>query len=170
MKAELSLKRGLTEVWRSWEVGHYDHALAKLDRLIESSPANAPLLIMRAQLIQLQESPDEANPSYDDALAALKLATALDAQSPVALIELGYFLYALADDAKAASKSFRKAIPVCRDLLREALLGQAKALAELDREAEALACLVEAYSLGAHNGKSGGEDVLEQLRTLQRVP
>jgi len=170
MKAGLSLKRGLAEVWRAWEAEHYDLALAKLDRLVELNPANAPLLIMRAQLIQLQEGPNEPTPPYDDALADLKLATALDTQSPVALIELGYLLYAVADDAKTASKYFRKAIPVCRDLLREALLGQAKALADQEEDAEALACLVEAYSLRTHNGKSGGEDVLEQLRMLQRVP
>jgi hypothetical protein len=99
----------------------------------------------------------------------LKLAADLDEQSPVALVELGHLLYAMADDAQAASRYFQKAIPLCKDLLKEALIGQAKAFSELERDADALACLAEAYSLLAHDGKSSTEDLLDQCRSFQRA-
>jgi hypothetical protein len=47
------------------------------------------------------------------------------------------------------------------------LHGQDEALAELGRDDEALACLMEAYSLALHDGKSGREDILERMKTVQ---
>ena len=168
MRVGTALKQGLARVGRAWRDRHYLEALAEVDGLLEISPANPSLLILRAQLIQLQD--DEVGaPTLDDARMDLKLAADLDEQSPVALVELGYLLYAMADDAKAASRYFQKAIPLCKDLLKEALIGQAKAFSELERDADALACLAEAYSLLSHNGKSSSEDLLEQWKSLQRA-
>ncbi|MBV8076213.1 MAG: hypothetical protein JO284_07445 [Planctomycetaceae bacterium] len=65
-------------------------------------------------------------------------------------------------------KCFQKAVKSCRDLLKQALLGQAEALAELGRDDEALACLMKVYSLALHDGKSGREDILERMKTVWR--
>jgi hypothetical protein len=54
-----------------------------------------------------------------------------------------------------------------RDLLKGALIGQAKALSELRHEDKALACLAEAYWLSSHNGEGNAEEIIEQLKALQ---
>lgn len=163
-----NMKRGLAQVRRQWRTGRYDRALAQVDRLLKDWPDNPHLLILRGNLIQLQE--DDAGPTLKDAKRALQRAVDLDEESPSALIELGHFLNASEDDAKAAAKCFAKAIRLCKRLLKEALLAQAKVLSELDRRPEALACLTEVYWLQSQNGKSargpGNEELLEQLAAL----
>jgi tetratricopeptide (TPR) repeat protein len=146
MKVESALKQGLNQIGRHWEAGEFDSALAVVDHLLDLSPANPALLVKRAQLIQLLILADDA-PSIDSARACLNLAAQLDDQSPVPLIERAYFTYSILDDDTAAEKQFRRAIAVCRNLLREALAGRAKALADLNRDAEAFACLAEARAI-----------------------
>ncbi|CAN5913403.1 hypothetical protein BH23PLA1_BH23PLA1_38530 [soil metagenome] len=53
-------------------------------------------------------------------------------------------------------------------MLTEALIGQAKAYYELGRDSEAFACLAEAHSLLLNDGKASREQIVEQLRLLQR--
>lgn len=165
MRIETALKRGLDRVGRLWEEGRYELALDDVRRLLELSPANPRLLVMRAQLTQLQDTEEEP-PTLADAKADLKLASQLDEVSPAPLIELAYFTYAIDDDARGASRLFRGAIARCRELLREALLGQAKALTELGREGEALACLAEAQGLGRRDAKGDDAELLDQFRAI----
>jgi tetratricopeptide (TPR) repeat protein len=146
MKVESALKQGLNQIGRHWEAGEFDSALAVVDHLLDLSPANPALLVKRAQLIQLVHSVEDA-PPLGAARACLSLAAQIDDQSPVPLVERAYFTHAVLDDAAAAERQFRRAITLCRNLLREALAGRAKALAELDRDAEAFACLAEARAL-----------------------
>jgi tetratricopeptide (TPR) repeat protein len=169
MKTTAALKRGLAKVWRDWESQRFDRALAEIERLLESQPDNPRLLVMRANLIPLQDEVVAGGPTLEDARKDLKTAIKLDDRSPNPLIELGYFLYTFDDDAKAASKYFQKAIELCRELLKNALIGQAKALSELEHDAEAMGCLAEAYWLSEHNGKLNAEEIIEQLRSLQRA-
>lgn len=163
-----SYQKNLEKARRAADQERYDLAFTQIDRLLQAWPDNPHLLVQWANLLQLQE--DDKGPSIEDAKAALKRAVALDEQSPMPLIELGHYLYALDDDAEAASKTFARAITLCKSLLREALVGQAKALGELERKHEALACLAEAYWLQSHNGTAAnGEDsgeILEQLKDL----
>src|SRR5438128_3006103 len=146
------MKRGLAQVRREWRAGRYGRALAEVDRLLKQWPNNPHLLIMQGNLIQLQD--DNEGPTLKDAKLALRHAVDLDEESPRALIELGHFLYACEDDAKAAAKCFAKAIRLCKRQLKEALTEQAKVLSELERRSEALACLTEVYWLQSRNGKS----------------
>jgi hypothetical protein len=94
----------------------------------------------------------------------------LDDESPRTLIELGHFLDAAEDDAKTAETCFAKAITLCKRQLKEALLGHAKVLSELERRPEALARSTEAYWLQSRNGKPArgrcDEEILEQLGAL----
>jgi len=168
MKSTTSFKRGLANVRRHWRARRYPHALTEVTRLLEQWPDNPQLLILWANLVQLQD--EQTGPTLDEAKAALQRAVELDEESPAAWIERGYFLDAVADDAPAASKCFEKAIGLCRRFLREALLSQARVLSELERPAEALACIAEAYWLHSHNGQppssSIGADILERLKDL----
>jgi len=166
MKTASSLKRGLTKVWKLQDDRRYDLALKEVDSLLEDWPGNAQLLVLRAELIQLQED-EEGSPSLEDAKNDLKRALALDELSPNTLIEMGYFLFKVEDDAKAASKYFQRAIKQSREFLREALLGQAELLSEQDQKEEALACLLEAYQLRTQNGHLIERDLLERLKALQ---
>jgi tetratricopeptide (TPR) repeat protein len=167
-KSSNSMKRGLAYVRRQWRAGRYDHALAGVERLLKDWPDNPHLLTLRGNLIQLQEN--QEGPTLNDAKLALQRAVDLDEESPRAWIELGHFLHASEDNAEAAAKCFAKAIRLSKRLLKEALLGQAKVLSELERRPEALACLTEAYWLQARNGKSAGgsgdQEILEQLEAL----
>jgi hypothetical protein len=141
-----SIKQGLARVGQAWKAQRFDDALAEIDRLLAISPCSPPLLVKRAQLIQLQDDED-GTPTLDDAKADLKLATDLDDQSPAGLIELGCFLLAVEDDPKKASVLFQKAILRCRDLLEEALRGQAEAEAELGRDSKRTSAKIELLSL-----------------------
>ncbi|CAN5795925.1 hypothetical protein BH23PLA1_BH23PLA1_44320 [soil metagenome] len=167
MSIEKKLKQGLEKVGQDWQARRYDSALEEVIRLLDLSPGNPVLLVLRAQLTQLQED-DSASPSLFDVTKDLKLATNLDQNSPIPLIELGYFTFAVQDDAGKASRYFQKAIGLCRELLTEALIGQAKSYYELGQDSDAFACLVEAHSLLSHVGKDGREQIVEQLRLLQR--
>jgi tetratricopeptide (TPR) repeat protein len=167
MKSLRSFKRGIAKARGEWLARHYDRALAEVSRLLKEWPDNPQLLVMWADLIQLQET--DEGPSLADARAAYQRAAELDDQAPAALIELGDYQYAIEEDAKAASRYFGKAIALCKDLLKNALLGQAKALAELDQRSAALACLAEAYWLQSHNGRpgsSGDDEILARLKEL----
>src|ERR1700736_5456006 len=89
MKPVTALKRGLAKVRRDWQAGHYDRALAEVNRLLIEWPDNPHLLVMWADLIQLQEADD--GPTLEEAKAAYRRAADLDSDSPAALIELGHF-------------------------------------------------------------------------------
>ena len=106
-------------------------------------------------------------PTLHDAKLALQRAVDVDEESPRSLIELGHFLNAVEDNAEEAAKCLAKTVRLAKRLLKEALLGQAKVLAELDRRTEAFACLTEAYWLQSRNGKFahelGEREILKQL-------
>jgi tetratricopeptide (TPR) repeat protein len=138
---------------------------------LEQWPDNPQLLIRWASLVQLQE--DQAGPTLSEAKAALQRAVELDDESAAAWIERGHFLDAVEDDAPAAARCFDKAIALCKRLLREALLGRARTLSELERPTEALACIAEAYWLQAH-GRQGSAspaaaEILERLKDLSQL-
>ncbi len=69
-----NFKRGLSAVFRHWEDGDYDAALAKVEAMLATWPGNARLHVLWASLIQLQEEPKH---SLDEVKEALHLAMAL---------------------------------------------------------------------------------------------
>ena len=171
MKIYHNLKRALARTRRLWKAGKYERALTEATRLRETWPDHPPLLILWANLVQLQPSDDA--PSLDEAKAALRRATELDEESPLAWIELGNFVNAVEDDATGASKCFAKAIALGKQQFQQALLGQAQVMRELDKKPAALACLAEAYWLQSHNGKSASVvdsgEILERLHELAQT-
>jgi tetratricopeptide (TPR) repeat protein len=167
MKSTVCFQRDLAEARQQWREGAFDRALKIVSQLLEDEPANPVLRVMRANLIQLQMREEDEPLTLDDAKKDLLRARAIDVESPVPLIELAYLVFAFGDDARAASRYFQQAIERCRELLKSALLGRAEALAELERNDEAIDCLSEALWLVSYNGKAGREEVLERLRSVQ---
>src|ERR1700681_4653624 len=108
MKPANSLKRGLEKIRRLSEQGHSDRAYAEADALLRKWPDNPQTLVIWANLLQLQEA--EVGPPLEKAREALQRAVDLDEQAPMPWIELGQYLFALEDDAKAASQCFARAI------------------------------------------------------------
>lgn len=171
MKPTRSFKQGVAKVRRLWLAEKNEQALAEVSRLLEEWPDNPFLLILWADLVQLQDA--DKGPNLEDAKKAYRHAVDLDDQSPAALIELGKYLHAVEDQPGSAAKCFAKAAALAKQLLKEALLAQAESLSELERAQDALACLAEAYWLQSHNGKSaegsGESEILERLKGIAYV-
>lgn len=139
-----SFTKGLGEVLSFYAREEYDRALARLEELRQSWPGNAYLLVLWARLVQLQ---DETQYSLDDAKRAMQQAIELEGKPLGAAIELGYFLDNIKDNPQTATKSFAHGIATARQLLINGLLGQAKALLQLDKHEDAVRCLVEAHTI-----------------------
>jgi tetratricopeptide (TPR) repeat protein len=135
-----AFKQKLSTVNRLREEKEYDTALAEVEGLLKVWPGNAHLHILWASLVQLQEDPKY---SLDDAKKALQQAVELDESSPAGAIELAHFLDAVEDNPRAASKSYTEGVAVARQLLIEGLMGQAKALLQLDKREDCLQSLME---------------------------
>jgi tetratricopeptide (TPR) repeat protein len=158
------MDRRLAKVWEARTRGEYQEALEEVNLLLDQSPDQVPLLVMRAELIQLKDLP-EGGPSLESAKHDLERAISLDESSPIALLEMGHFLFSVEDDADQASEYFLKAISLCRDLLAEALVGHAEVLHEQEKDADAFACFAEAHSLRERN-QQNDEFLLERLRSV----
>jgi tetratricopeptide (TPR) repeat protein len=156
--------RALAKLRKALSEGNYRSAWIEVNRLLDRNPDQPHLLVIRAELIQLQEV-EEGTPDLEAAKRDLRKAIALDETSPAALIELGHFLYSVEDNADLASKYFRKAASISRGLLEEALIGQAEAFHEQGQDTEALACIAEAHSLRKRN-KEGDRLFLERMRAF----
>lgn len=137
-------KQALSAISRLWKDKDYDAALAEVESLLRRWPGNAQLHILWASLVQLQEAPEHG---LDKVKEALQHAVELDKRSPAAAIELGHFLDNVEDDPQAASKVYAEVVAAARQMLLEALVGQAKALRQLGEKDEFLRCLVEVLHL-----------------------
>ncbi len=166
MNGVRAFKRDLSSVSRLWGEKRYDEALSEVESLLKAWPGNAHLHILWASLVQLQDKPKN---SLDEAKQALQRAIDLDETSPVGSIELGFFLDAMADDPKAASRAFAEGISVARRLLMEGLIGQAKALQQLGRPKELARCLSELTHLLDFEPGSRESKLDERLQLLQEI-
>jgi tetratricopeptide (TPR) repeat protein len=166
-----SFQQRLSRVLRRWQAKQYDAALSDVEELLQAWPGNAQLCILWANLVQLQEDPTR---SLEEAKQMLQQAIELDKNSPAGAVELGYFLDAVEDNPQAASKAFAEGIRSARRLLIDGLLGQARALLQLDKREEAFKCLTEAqYLAPLHHPSEAGkasrpnasriEDLLQEL-------
>jgi tetratricopeptide (TPR) repeat protein len=171
MKSATSLQRDLEKIRRLCDRESYNRAFSAINQLREQWPDNPEVLVLWANLLQLQE--EDTGPPLEEAKKALQKAASLDEQNPMPWNELGQYVFVVEDDAKSACAYFAKAIALSRKYLTEALVNQAKALMEKDRKDEAMACLIEAYNLNGHdsrqnNGRSGA-DILEQMREISVI-
>jgi tetratricopeptide (TPR) repeat protein len=168
MKGTNSFKRGMSTIRTHIANDKYAEALREVDRLLQDWKDQPALLVLRGELIQLQE---KNGPSLEVAAGSLKMATTLDDQNGEAWLELGHYQFAVEDNAKAAEKSFAKAVSTSSETLAAALLGRAGALEEMGRTREAFDCLTIARYLQSttdlKNGSSAaGESVFERWESL----
>lgn len=153
-----AFKQELSSVMRLWGEENYDQALAIVESLLKVWPGNGHLHVLWASLVQLQDDPKN---SLREAKRALQRAVQLDKSSLIASIELGHFLDAVEDKPQAALKAYSEGVTVARRSLIEGLIGQAKALRQLDKQDEFLACLLELlqvmhFDLDSRASKSKG--------------
>jgi tetratricopeptide (TPR) repeat protein len=169
MSSLRGFKQKLSAVSRLWEEKDYDTALAEVESLLKRWPGNAHLHILWASLVQLQEDPKH---DLNEARQALQQAIELDKVSPAGAIELGHFLDNVEDDPQAASKAYAEGVAAARQLLIDGLIGQAKALRQLDKRAEFVRCLLEVIHLarfetGSKRNKAeeAGSDIIFESPT-----
>ena len=171
MKSIQSFKRKIASVFRCWENKEYAAALKIVDEMLEEWPGNARLHVLEARLIQLQEETDY---TLVDAKESLLQAISLEEDYPIGYLELGHFLDAVEDDPDRAAKEFSDGVRIARKLLIDGLLGQARALIQLDRREPALNCLMEALYLAKTDRESArnkSEDTVpnQTLELLQEL-
>lgn len=158
MSTVRAFKQGLAAVSRHWEGEDYDAALAKVEDMRKTWPGNSHLLILWANLVQLQEHPKSG---LEEAKQALVQAIELDKSSPAGHLELGQFLDNVDDNPQAAVKAYAEAVAQARQLLIEGLIGQARALLQLDKKDAAFRCLGEILAVQRYEGP-----LTEQLEEL----
>jgi tetratricopeptide (TPR) repeat protein len=156
MKSIGSFKRALGEIRSLMARRKHAEALAHVTALLGDWENQPALLVLRAELIQLQ---DENGPPLDAAGDALKRAVALNDRNADAWLELGHFQFAVNDDAKTAEKSFAAAVAASSESLIAALVARAGALEEMGRTRDAFDCLsVARYLQGAMPNKNGSAE------------
>ncbi len=160
-----TFKQNLSVISGLWEERDFDAALVKVEELRKTWPGNGHLHILWARLVQLQEDPKS---SLEEAKQALQQAIDLDKSSAAGLIELGHFLDAVEDNPRAAAKAFSDGVSLARRQLIEGLIGQAKALLQVEKREDAFRCVFEMLHLlrfepGAKRNGSDEPDVIVSL-------
>ena len=89
-------------------------------------------LVQKGRCVQLSDSEEG---SLQDAEEAFRRALDLDSDYVPALLELGWYYYAVEDDAPTALGFFKRALAVIKEYLKEARQGQEECLSEI-RELE----------------------------------
>ena len=118
----------------------FDKAVADLRKLEGQRPLTIPELVAKSRALQLAEGEDSENEAEDGLKAAeraLVTALALDEDSVEALVDLGYFYYAVENDASRAKPLFERALSICRTGIIESASGVAGCLSELSSPLEA---------------------------------
>jgi len=107
--------------------GKYNEALELLET-IPKQYMTSDMWVKRGIYMQLGDGTDTY--SLADAKESFKRAIALNPNNVEAMIELGYFLYAVEDNAIDAKRHFRKAVNLLSKLNNEALSGIKKCVEE----------------------------------------
>ena len=115
--------------------------MALVEQAVAAYPHNAKLWCIRGDLIQL--STVEAEYELDDALRSYQRAASVTPDWAEAYEEMGYFYDAVKADPAAAEDPFQKAIDLGAGV--HSYYGLARALAELNREEEALSLLAPTH-------------------------
>jgi tetratricopeptide (TPR) repeat protein len=115
--------------------GKADEVLLALNNLESRRPLHASELVLRGRCIQLGSG--SVVEDYKEAEKAFRTALESDPFYLPALLELGWFFYALESEAGRALPFFEKALEVSLEHLREAIKGKADCLEYLYSATEA---------------------------------
>lgn len=121
-------------------------ALELVEEAVRNVPRSARLWVMRGDLLQLVDEPDEAQ--LERALASYQRALSIDHTFADAHEAIGYYCDALLDNYEDAEHGFRAAIRFGAGV--ESWFGLARVLAQDGRKGEALKMLHDDHS--AHPG------------------
>ena len=136
--------------------GKADEMLLKLNRLEKDRPLHPMELVWKGRYIQMGSGAVISD--YREALPAFREALDIDDVFVPALLELGWFYYAVENNAKMALPFFDKALAVCLDQLREAIRGKQGCIEELQSSEAATNFLQEIVRSGLRE-----EDFSEEL-------
>jgi tetratricopeptide (TPR) repeat protein len=109
----------------------FEEALAAVEEFLERFPLSPYLLVKRGCLIQLYNEVEHPARTLEVARESLEMACALTPNYVQALIELGYFQYAIEDRSDEALEQFQIAREQAETDLEEALVGEAKSHLDL---------------------------------------
>lgn len=112
------------------EAEDWDGCLRVFSLLEEEVALTAHELVQKSACLQLASNLG----SLEDAEKALEAALELAKDYVPALLDLGWFHYAVQDDAETGLRYFRRAEELSRAALEEALEGKQKCLEELQTE------------------------------------
>jgi tetratricopeptide (TPR) repeat protein len=147
---------------RSIETFDFDGAVEILNAMEQRCPLSPRELVLKARCLQLGSG--ALGDELEKAEAALKAALASDEEYVPALVELGWFLYAVADDALGGKKLFERAFEVSSRDWQEALAGLFKTIVESESESAALEALenrvrksIDIHSIRAKSRERSGK-------------
>jgi len=119
----------------TWKEKKFNETYEKIHDIIKTYPTSYKLHVILSSAIQMSDTPlkEEGEP-LDVAKKHLELAGELAPDLPEPFNELGYFSYAIEDDAKGAIKYFQKAYENNTRHFKETLVGLLKCYIELKDE------------------------------------
>jgi Tfp pilus assembly protein PilF len=126
----------LSKLRRLTKGGDFDGAVTFIENMEKRRQLSPRELVLKARCLQLGTG--ARGGELEKAEMALKAALVSDDEYVPALIELGWFLYAVSDDAVNGNKLFEKAFKVSLRDCQEALAGLFKTLVETESEPAAL--------------------------------
>jgi tetratricopeptide (TPR) repeat protein len=136
--------------------GKFDEVLLALNTLEAKRALHPSELVLRGRCIQLGSGSIVAD--YKEAEKAFRSALVTDPFYVPALLELGWFFYAVGDDAATALPHFEKALDVSLEQLKEAIRGKAGCLEDLYSSMEARKFVRKITAEALDEGRDFGED------------
>ncbi len=131
----------LSKLERAIEAREFDRAV-EIIHALETDRALSPReLVLKARCLQLGTGRE--GDELPRAEAALKAALAIDSEYVPALVELGWFRFAVSDDASGARELFEKGFELAARNCTEALTGLFNAVEELDSKSAARAMVLD---------------------------
>lgn len=109
----------------------FKEALEQIEAVQQQGYEDASLLVLKALCIQMSEG--EAH-TLQDAKATLEQAASLQEDGAEAQLELGWYLYNVDDDAKAAHPVFQGAIESLKAQLTSSVIGAVKSIREAESD------------------------------------
>src|ERR1700686_1810751 len=123
------------ELQHAIERGASDEAVDILENVQTRRALSTRELVLKARCLQLGSG--SVGDELVRAEAALRAALAIDGEYVPALVELGWFIYAVADDALGGKELFERAFEISSRECNEALSGLFQAVKETQSESAA---------------------------------
>lgn len=127
--------------------GKYRDAFSAVGRLLKRFPGSTDLLVLQARLVQLLPDEHPGDPSLEQVASMLEVAHVSSESAINPLIELGHFEHAVLDNSALGLQRFQSAERLAWEGLEQALIGQAKCLADLGRIVDAKAIVARLKGL-----------------------